>query len=429
MGGYTEDGYEARTEDEIVESYRDSIETVYGDDLEGYQGSIVEGFIVGFAATIAQNQEQDLESLYDSLFIETAEGEELTHLAEGYGVNRIPAIAATGVVEWTRDSTGTERTIPSGTRVTTEQPEAIEYVTTEAAEFASGDTTAKSNIKAVEGGTHGNVAAHRVTEMPSPPPGITSVTNNNPVGDPSYTLTDGSQQTLGQERESDQELRERVLEGASIGGAATVRAVRDKIRALDGSPSLTIYTNRKLSDNANGNGLPALSSELVIHAPSVPNSDIAQAIHEIISVTERQTSGNNGTSVTQTITDDVLFQDRTIEWSEPTEQNLTITVDVVTEAGYAGDERVKAVISEYIGGTLPDGSAAPGLDVGDDVIVDEMERLINNLDGTVGVASVKIDSNGDGTDDTTTRSDGLTAFEVAKDEVAMVDGTSNITVN
>jgi len=90
---------------------------------------------------------------------------------------------------------------------------------------------------------------------------------------------------------------------------------------------------------------------------------------------------------------------------------------------------VEAELAEYIGGTLPDGSPAAGLDVGEDVVVDELERRVNGLGGVVGVASVKIDRDGDGTDETVTRSDGLQALEVADDEVVTVDATTDVTVN
>lgn len=429
MGGFGEDGYTGRTPEEINESYKGSIDQEYGDEVEPYQGSFAQALFMAFSVAVAENQEQDLEDLYDSLFVETAEGEELTQLVRGYGVDRQPAVAATGVVEWERNTTGEEQVIQSGTAVKTEGSNPVEYFTTESATFGSTETTVQTNIKAVEPGVRGNVGAGRVTVMPAPPANVVGVTNPNPVGDPDFNLTDGTAQTLGQAEESDSELRERVLEGASIGGAATVRAVRDKIRSLDGNPSLTIYTNRTLSDNGSGNGLPPLASELVIHTPSASEAQVAQAIHEVIAVTERQASGVNGTAVTYDITDSVLGQNRTIEWSTPIEKSLQVTIDVVTDSGYAGDNAVKEVVAQYIGGTLPDGSPVSGLDVAEDVIVDELDRRINSLDGIIGTASVTIDGNSDGTDDVTTRSDGLDAYVVADNEVATVDGTSNITVN
>lgn len=427
MGGFDEDGYTGRTEDEIFGSYLNSVDDQYGNELEPYEGSFTMAMLTAFSRAVAENQEQDLEVLYDSMFIESATGEALTELARGYGVSRQPAVTATGVVTFTRESSFGESTVPSGTVVTTERPEIVRFVTTESATFQDGETTVNANVQADDGGVNGNVGADRITRMPSPPASVLSVTNPQPTGDADYTLTDESTtQRLGQDRESDDALRNRVLDGSSIGGAATVRAVRDKIRSLDGTPSLTIYTNRETTQQ---DGLPPLSSELVIYARGVQDDEVAQAIHDVVSITARLTSGHNGTSVQKTVASDVLDQDRPIEWSTPTEVQLDIVIDVVTTDGYEGDEHVKNEIAGYIGGTNAEAGPIAGLDVGDDVIIDELERRVNSIDGVMGIASLTVDSDGDETDDTVTRSDGLKAFEVSNDSVVTVDAMNDITVN
>jgi len=429
MGGFGPDGYTAREIAELFGTYQDSIDQTYGDDLEPYEGSFDRALFQAFARAVHENQEQDLEALYDSLFIATAEGAHLTQLcAERLDVQRQEAIRATGVVEWTRNTTGGEQTIPSGVPVATQPPDSIEFRTTEPATFDAAATTVQQPIRAVEGGTIGNVGADRITRMPSPPGAVTGVTNPQPTGDPAFDLPGGEPQTLGQDRETDAELRDRALSPGSIGGAATVGAVAEAIRGLEERPSLTIYTNRTLSDNANGNGLPQLSAELVIYRRGATDQAVAETIHNHISVGERLVNGINGTANSATITDDVLGQERVIKWSEPTPTALSISVDVVTEAGYEGDTEVKRAIAGYVGGTDPEGAPVPGLDVSEDVIVDELESRITDLDGVVGVASVVIDADGDGQDDTAQRGDGLQAYVVATDEVVEVDATSDITV-
>lgn len=430
MGGYTERGYEARTIEELFQVYITAADTEFGEELEPYQGSFVRSLFLAFARAVAENQEQDLEELYDSLFLETASGVALTRRARDLGIDRKPAVAATGVVEWQRTTTGSELTVPSGTPVETEGTGPVRFETTEATTFATNATTAKANIQGVEGGTVGNVGANRITQMPSPPPGVSGVTNPNPTGDPEFLLTDGeTQQRLGQNRETDEELRERALAENSLGGAATLRAVKQAIRGIETRPSLTVYNNRELTDNANGNGLPQLSVELVIYPRGATDQTIAETIHETISIGERLVNGINGSAHSYTITDDVLGQDRVIKWTEPTVTGLEITLDLVTSDGYAGDVAVERAIATYIGGTDPDGVAVAGLDVGDDVVVDELKRRVNSVTGVVGVASVNIDADGDGSDDTTIRADGLDAYEVPGDEVAQVDATTDITIN
>lgn len=532
MGGFGPDGYNARTVEELFSAYLDSIDAEYGDELEPYEGSFNRALFRAFARAVSENQEQDLEQLYDSMFVTRATGRELTDLAKQYGIRRQPAVPATGVIEWSRSPADSEQVIQSGVEVETENGigfETIESVTllgseldtdtntyttsntsfttkvtytfdaafrdtvslgadisgdaylrirddtnsvtiantstsTSATETVDYDISGLSepvtihydirtddaantaeltraetdvpgqygiyqDVRALEPGVSGNVGAGRVTVMVNPPPNMRSVTNPTPIGDPELTLTDGeTSRQLGQRREEDDELRERVLDGSSIGGAATVRAVRDAIRSLDGTPSLTIYTNRQTDPNFNGNGLPELSMELVIYAQSVTDKDVARAIYDSVAVTERLVSGINGTANSYDIDADVLEQTWTVEWSEPNITNLEITIDVVKGSGYIGDEAVLDAIGTYIGGTLPDGSPSAGLDVSQDLVVDEMELRINELKGVIGTADITVDATGDGSDDTTTRSDGLRAYEVAPDEVINVDTTEDVTI-
>ena len=428
MGGFGDDGYTGRSQEEIESSYWSSVDEEYGEELEPYEGSFARALFAGFALAVAQNQEEDLERLYNSIFVQDATGEELTKLTAGYGVNRREPIPSTGVVEWTRIDTEGTQIIPKGVSITTELPNPIEFQTTETGEFADGSATVQTNVEAVEGGTEGNVGANRITRMPSPPANVTAVTNPNPTGDPDYTLTNGTQQRQGLDRESDTELRKRFFAATSLGGSATVRAVKEKIYRLGGSPSLTIYTNRETTDNANGNGLPKLSSEIVLYAPNVTDDDIAQAIHDIVAVTARLTSGHNGISKTASISSDVLAQDRPIEWSQANTTALEIDITLVTEDGYAGDDTVKDELVDYIGGTDTEADRIPGLDVGEDVVIDELERRVTNIDGVLGISNLIVDSDGDGADNTTTRSDGLDAYEAGREEVVTLDALSDIVV-
>ena len=122
----------------------------------------------------------------------------LDYHAKGRGITRKPANAASGELLITGIS-GT--TIPAGFKfaapATADTP-AIEYQTTE--KYTIGeDGTARVQITAVEAGPKGNVPANTVTLMMTPIKGITSVTNEAAI-------------TGGTEVESDDELRNRIME-------------------------------------------------------------------------------------------------------------------------------------------------------------------------------------------------------------------------
>lgn len=122
----------------------------------------------------------------------------LDYHAKGRGITRKPANAASGELLITGIS-GT--TIPAGFKfaapATADTP-AIEYQTTE--KYTIGeDGTVRVQITAVEAGPKGNVPANTVTLMMTPIKGITSITNEANI-------------TGGTEVESDDELRNRIME-------------------------------------------------------------------------------------------------------------------------------------------------------------------------------------------------------------------------
>jgi len=122
----------------------------------------------------------------------------LDYHAKGRGITRKPANPASGELLIT-GVPGT--TIPAGFRfaapATADTP-AIEYQTTE--KYTIGeDGTVRVQVTAVEPGIKGNVPANTVTLMMTPIKGITSITNEASI-------------TGGTEVESDDELRNRIME-------------------------------------------------------------------------------------------------------------------------------------------------------------------------------------------------------------------------
>ncbi len=122
----------------------------------------------------------------------------LDYHAKGRGITRKPANPASGELLIT-GVPGT--TIPAGFRfaapATADSP-AIEYETTE--KYTIGeDGTVRVQVTAVEPGIKGNVPANTVTLMMTPIKGITSITNEASI-------------TGGTEVESDDELRNRIME-------------------------------------------------------------------------------------------------------------------------------------------------------------------------------------------------------------------------
>lgn len=148
----------------------------------------------------------------------------LDYHAKGCGITRKPANAASGELLIT-GVPGT--TIPAGFRfaapATADTP-AIEYQTTE--KYTIGeDGTVRVQVTAVEPGTKGNVPANTVTLMMTPIKGITSITNEASI-------------TGGTEVESDDELRNRILEIDAASEASFVGSDGDYKRWAEEVPGV-----------------------------------------------------------------------------------------------------------------------------------------------------------------------------------------------
>jgi hypothetical protein len=283
------------------------------------------------------------------------------------------------------------------------------------------------NIRAEQGGVESNVGTGRITVDASGVPGVESVKNPVAVGDGSYDDLNDSPLIVGRKREDDEELRQRAFDNTSIGGAATLDALGTEINRIEGVQSLTMRRNRSESTV---NGLPPHSFEAIVYGGE--NEDIANTIHGTMSIDSTDHGGAFGTEVTYDIESDITGQTETIHWSRPTEVALNITVELIVDDGYIGDDVVASRIVEYIGGTDVDGNQLPGLDVGENVYENVLgSRLVDPAEtGVWEMDSITIDADGDGTDDTTTLASGADVYAVANNEVATAnarDGT--ITVN
>ena len=379
--------------------------------------------ILGAVATaVAETQELvevRLANVADQAYLTTASGEELTLKAQERGVKRREAVRATGWVRFSReDPATTDYVIAEGTRVQTDDGD-VEFRTREPATLEENETSVDVDVRATDGGTEGNLPPNKLVRMPSPPTGVEAVTNPDPTGEPSLEDTNGRSLVAGEDRETDAELRERTFDSLSLGGAATVMAIRSALRELDGTRSIQFFINSEPEEDENG--LPPYSTEVLVSGGE--RTEVAETLAESVSVIDlfRLEGGVNGDGVAEEIFIEAIEQDVVVDFSRPLDVDVTIDVDVVTGDDYIGDEDLKDRIVEHIGGTRTDGSVATGLEVGEDIFINQLEsRIVGAETGVDGISELTIDSDGDGTDDRTTNEDGLDVIDIAKAEQATV---------
>ncbi len=188
-------------------------------------GSVIRTMYESFAYEIGILYEQ-LNQVYLSAFIDSAEGSQLEMLVALLGIQRGLPDFAEGTVTFQRDLGTDIIEIPVGTLVTTEDSEKSPkkaYTTIESQIFPANSKTLDVKIQAVERGEKQVTKEETINIMPLPIPGIKSVINKSPI------------QFTGKKTETDEELRQRAKIALISSGKASNIALKN---ALLSQPSV-----------------------------------------------------------------------------------------------------------------------------------------------------------------------------------------------
>ena len=292
------------------------------------------------------------------------------------------------------------------------------------ASVATLATTA--NIEAVDGGVDSNVGKNSIVFTKSNIVGINDVRNPVPTGNPDYVNVDSQPLIAGQERETDEKLRNRASNSSSIGGAATYNSVLTSLLSVDNINSANINNNRKSTAQ---NNIPPHSFEAVVYGGT--DREVGGAIFDSCSIDSNPVGGINGSEVTVEITPETTEQTETIAFSRPEEQTLEIEFDAVVDDSFVGKDEIKNIIVDYIGGTSVDGEFVQGRAVGENIYTAVLRNHIVSPDetGVYDVNNLVVDKTGNGSDDTTSPN-GARILDVSANEVAVVGaGTGDVTIN
>ncbi|MFM6897828.1 MAG: baseplate J/gp47 family protein, partial [Microcystis panniformis] len=188
-------------------------------------GSVIRTMYESFAYEIGILYEQ-LNQVYLSAFIDSAEGSQLEMLVALLGIQRGLPDFAEGTVTFQRDLGTDIIEIPLGTLVTTEDSEKSPkkaYTTIESQIFPANLKTLDVKIQAVERGEEQVTKEETINIMPLPITGIKSVINKSPI------------QFTGKKTETDEELRKRAKIALISSGKASNIALEN---ALLSQPSV-----------------------------------------------------------------------------------------------------------------------------------------------------------------------------------------------
>lgn len=199
------------------------------------------------------------------LLEEFMEDSDLDELVAQNGVERDPGARAIGTVEFTVES---ETTIPEGTEIATEPDSNGEYLsffTMDEVTASVSETEVTVNAQAETVGTEYNVGSNTVIYLPSPPTGVTAVTNNSAM-------------TGGEDIESNDELRERAKKApqqSSEGG--TIEGIKGGIA----SEFDTIETSDIFIDEKPEGGDKQNSSYADVYVDGGTDSEVKSVLDDV----------------------------------------------------------------------------------------------------------------------------------------------------
>jgi uncharacterized phage protein gp47/JayE len=356
-----QNGFQKKSYADLVSDMQNKAKELWGDDVNVSQTSFLGILIVLFAWFLSMAWEA-IEDVYNAGFITKSEGVQLDRLSTLMSTSRDPA---------------------QSSYVTLTIAGASDYVVEEGAVFATPDgimfeTIADLTLDASGNGTvdavstdtgaETNVAAGTITVQANPDSNIASVTN--------LAATTG-----GSDQEADIDLRDRLLNSTGNNGIATPDSIVEAVREVTGVRSASISVNNTTSEQ---NGQPAKSFQVFTLGGD------PQAIVDAIFAKAPAGIEPYGTAQ-QTVTD-LSGNSHIIGFTPAQIASICVEVALSIDNNFDTVNGQTAVIDQIIqaiGGTASDGTTYAGLNMGDDIIIFQLEKAMGNIDGIVD-ATVKV---------------------------------------
>ena len=184
-------------------------------------GSVLRTLAESFAREYAVLSRQ-LELVYESAFIETAEGRDLDQVVALVGVERRSRIFASGEVVFSRSTPApADVFVPEGTLISTGEVPAVTVATTDDRTLRAGTLSVAAPVQALVQGPEGAAPAGSLTVIHRPILGIESVTNPQAM-------------SFGGGSETDESLRRRAARALEASGRATGGAITGALVSVEG---------------------------------------------------------------------------------------------------------------------------------------------------------------------------------------------------
>lgn len=221
---------EIREKDEMIENIIDSINERIGFEIDLSEGEPLRTIIEAIVLEL-DFQYWQLEQAYNSSFIDSATGDELTELVKILGIDRKKAVPSKGTVTFFRETPAIlNYFIPEGTIVETipnMDGEIIQFKTTRDASILIGEKDVNVPIECLIPGSAGNILSRKINKIIDPPEGIEEVVNKEAI-------------VGGEDEESDEDLVIRAKGALHLIGRGTIDAIKNAISNISGIRDVSI---------------------------------------------------------------------------------------------------------------------------------------------------------------------------------------------
>ncbi|MCP5157234.1 MAG: baseplate J/gp47 family protein [Ectothiorhodospiraceae bacterium] len=336
-------------------------------------GSVTRTLAESFARELTVLEKQ-LELVYRSGFVETAEGRALDHVVALLGIERKGGEYAAGAVRFMRDTPApADIVIPAGRRLSTTLNPPVRFVTTAARTLRRGQLSVDVPVRAEVRGADGVVPAGSIVHLDQPLLGVEGVSNDAPT-------------VFGGSAETDEELRARAAGVVERIGRATPGALVNAIAAGSGLKENEI----KLSEDLAGS--PGLVRVFVAREP---DPDLARLVQDAV-VASRPAGvrvEHNLQGALRADDDGAISDEESSAGGEtsvpPSAEDFRAPIRASVLV-YPEDPRIGAAAEQTLRNTVRDTVAAyfDGLAIGDPV---RYNRVLADLMGVDGVRDVDLD--------------------------------------
>ena len=359
MGVFSDSGYVRERLDEWQTKLKNLYYSIFGSNID-LSDDTQDGQLIGANAEAFSDQDQQVELISKVCDPAQAQGSYLSTLVKINGISRNGSTSSTV----TLTITGTDGTIISAGSLVRETTNDEKFSTDNDVTISSG--TATVTATAVSSGVV-VATAGTLTTIDSQIAGWTSVTNSNDA-------------TLGQDEESDANLRIRRKNSTAISSTGNTEAVAGALLALDGVATSIVKENE--TGSVDSDGISAHSIACIVEGGTA--ADIANSIYNT-----KSSGCSTFGALAETIVNSEGF-DKDINYSRPDDVDIYISMNVRQLSGYpsGGEDQIKAAIIEYF-----ENDSETRFIIGDDIIYSEIYNPINSIEGvsvtdlTVGIAS------------------------------------------